>query len=455
MFWWYHPLSTLMPDWRARRGLLPALLFFLFIAPLWGLGFMLWFVISLPLAVLAAVWWCGFTIRKIIQQLRLQPPPRNLPPLLVVGNIMVGGGGKTPLIKMLCRYFPRAVVVVKNYRAPWPWGEQALLLNKKNLPSLLQQGHPIMDEALLHAQDGDVVLCRNRPAALQFIATAQQRAGQKKYDLVIIDDGLQDFSFTPDHAIITFPATYFSGGRATWLLPAGPLRQTWRSAMTNPHRPIAALVVIGDPFDKNNIGQHRMIKKYTQGEERTKHSPLANLFFLQRVYTPSWKKGTRLLAFAGIAQPRAFFTAIERLGGNLVAWRSFPDHHHYSHRQWLGLQRAANRAHARLITTEKDMVRLNPSHGVNDRMNDVMRDGINNPTASLADLAPLAPLTLNMTIKGRPDFIAFLKKRLYNKSQDNKSQGRSALRGAGGRMRKNAGGRASNSSVRYKKKKPA
>ncbi|MCX8515618.1 MAG: hypothetical protein ORN57_01300, partial [Alphaproteobacteria bacterium] len=75
MFWWYHPLSTLMPDWRARRGLLPALLFFLFIAPLWGLGFMLWFVISLPLAVLAAVWWCGFTIRKIIQQLRLQPPP--------------------------------------------------------------------------------------------------------------------------------------------------------------------------------------------------------------------------------------------------------------------------------------------------------------------------------------------------------------------------------------------
>ena len=293
-------------------------------------------------------------------------------PILLIGNIVVGGGGKTPTVAMLRRYFPKAVVLVKNYKGRWPWREAAVLIEKN------KKIDGAMDEALLHAMTGDVVLCKNRPAGLRLIENLRTK---KNYDLVIVDDGFEDYSFIPTLTLLTLQADFGLGNGLP--LPLGPLRQFFSLAMTQGRRTPSAVLLLHD----------KRAKKYAKTSKGTSHkNPPQNkktTFFLQKNYRASFAKGARLIPFAGIARPSAFFAAVKNHGGRVVAAKKFPDHYQFSARDIKKLQLLAKKHQAKLITTEKDLARLPAALG-----NDV--------------------LAMGLSLTCDPKLIAFIKQRLYN-----------------------------------------
>ncbi|MGI9461084.1 MAG: tetraacyldisaccharide 4'-kinase [Alphaproteobacteria bacterium] len=341
MFLWWYPRHLLLPLEKIIFWASLPLLFLL-----------------LPVALL---WQMISFLRKQLQLILYRSSPTKLP-ILLVGNIVVGGGGKTSVVAMLCRYFPRAVVLVKNYKTSWRGKGDAILLekNKKN--------HFLMDEAILHSQYSDVVLCKNRRAGLTLI---EKLRAKKKYNIIIADDGFEDYSFRPTLTLLTLQADFYLGNG--WLLPLGPLRQFLSVALNNQHRPPAGLLLLRDGFYETpslpNIKQP--------------------VFILKKNYHPPFVTGQKLYGFAAIARPDSFFTAIKKHHGHLVGYKKFSDHHYFSKQQLHKLTHLAQHHRAKLITTKKDFVRLPP------------------------DIAKQV-LMMPQTIVAEPKLIAFLKSKLYN-----------------------------------------
>ena len=341
LLWWHHPKNLTTGQ---------QLLFWL-VLPLWCL--LLW-----PLAVLWQIVRLG---RRAMQSIIFHHQPTALP-ILLIGNIVVGGGGKTPVVAMLRRYFPRSVTLVKNYKAHWRWASPAVLIEKNTKLA------GAMDEALIHARSGDVVLCKNRRAGLRLIETLR---ATKKYNLVIADDGFEDYSYRPSMTILTMQADFGLGNGLP--LPLGPLRQLFSPAMSSHPRKPAAWLLLRDKFDLTAT------PKIT-----------APVFFLKKNYLAPFVKGARIIPFAGIARPESFFNGVRQLGAKVVATKKFPDHYQFSTHDIKKLQTLAAKFRAQLITTEKDAVRLPPAIAKNI-------------------------LTLPLRISGDPRLIDFIKKNLYNK----------------------------------------
>jgi tetraacyldisaccharide 4'-kinase len=125
-----------------------------------------------------------------------------------------------------------------------------------------------------------------------------------------------------------------------WLIPAGPLREPFTTALARAD----ALIIIGE--DSQRLAAHASV-------------PVFHAQFLP-VGETSWLHQHHWLAFAGIGRPEKFFTTLRNLGISLVQTRSFPDHHTYSNDDLVELLRTAEAMNARLITTEKDAVKLSP-----------------------------------------------------------------------------------------------
>ncbi len=327
----------------------------------WG-GAPLWLAITLLPAV---VWqWARWARGKWQRSKTPRDAPTDLP-ILLVGNIVVGGGGKTPVVAMLRHYLPNSVVLVKNYKKKWSQkilgAGDACLIEKdtKNID--------VMDEALLHAQGGDVVLCKNRPAGLALI---EQLRAKKKYEIIIADDGFEDYSFQPTLTLLTLQADFYLGNRLP--LPMGPLRQFLCRSLKNRYRPPAAILLLRDKF-------------FTK---KTWNIIATPVFVLQKTYQASFAPAEKLVAFAGIARPDSFFKALEKMRGHVVARKKFSDHADVSPRDITMLKDLAQKNNARLITTEKDMMRL--------------------PEKFARQV-----LTLPLNITADPKLIAFIKQRLY------------------------------------------
>lgn len=355
LLWWHHPKNL-----SAGQKIL-----FWSVLPLWC--FLLW-----PLAVL---WQILRLLRKIFQTIVFRQPVTDLP-ILLVGNIVVGGGGKTPVVAMLHRYFPRSVTLVKNYKAAWRWPSPAVLIEKnKKLAGA-------MDEAQLHALGNrfttpssgasDVVLCKNRRAGLRLIEKLRQ---QKKYELIIADDGFEDYSFRPTITLLTCQADFGLGNGLP--LPLGPLRQLLPLVVNRRTRRPDAWLWLRDKFTAaNNL-------------PTSIANMSAPIFLLKKNYRAPFSKGTRLVPFAGIARPGAFFNGVKKLGGKVVASKKFIDHYQFSDRDIKNLENLATKHHAQLITTQKDFVRLSPDVAKNI-------------------------LTMPLSIDGDPTLIDFIKRKLYN-----------------------------------------
>ena len=233
-------------------------------------------------------------------------------PIICVGNIYLGGTGKTPLcielVKILEKYDKKTAIIKKFYKAHTD--EFKLIESKK------------------------IKLFKNLSRV-----EAIKNAETDKFDCVILDDGYQDSSIIKDLNIICFNGVQLAGNQMT--LPSGPLREPMSSL-----RGCQIVVINGnvnEDFEKKIKTVSKNISIYY-----SQFIPINLNKFI----------GQNLLAFAGIGSPNNFFKLLEKNNLPVVKKISFPDHYNYSIKELKNLVNFSIKNNLKIITTEKDYFRI-------------------------------------------------------------------------------------------------
>ena len=275
--------------------------------------------LSVALAPLGSVWAAGARLRA-----SLGHPARAPLPVVCVGNLVVGGAGKTPVAISLANRLPGAHLIARGHGGS---------LAGPVMVELERHDHrEVGDEALLTARVAPTWVARDRLAGACAAAAQGARC-------VILDDGYQDPSLVKDVSLLVVDGHVGFGSRRC--MPAGPLREPVASGLARAQ----AVVLLGE--DKTGIAK-------TAGE----------IPVLRARLEPETEAGAlaghRVFAFAGIGRPDKFFRLLEALDAQLVERRTFPDHHRYTPAEIGRLIDAADSQSAALMTTTKDFVRLPP-----------------------------------------------------------------------------------------------
>ena len=238
---------------------------------------------------------------------------------ICIGNIFIGGTGKTSLaieINELLRKKFRTVFIKKDYKNQ-------------------------IDEINLLNNKGKIISSSNREEALL-------AASKKKYQVAILDDGLQQKNINYNLRIACFNSEYGLGNEFT--LPAGPLRENL-SVIKN----YDLIFLNGEKNNKKILSKFKSINKDLKIFEG-KYKPL-NLkkFNLKKKY----------LMFCGIGNPHEFEQTLIKYKFNVSKKIIFPDHHKFSNIDLKKLNYNASRGNLTLITTEKDFFRLNKAQRKN------------------------------------------------------------------------------------------
>jgi tetraacyldisaccharide 4'-kinase len=247
-------------------------------------------------------------------------------PVVSVGNLTLGGTGKTPLVIALAEGLKsrgsRPVILSRGYRRQ----NREILIAGSNS---LQAG----DEPCLMAQrlcDVPVVVGGDRYEAGRF--AERQNLG----NLFLLDDGFQHRRLHRDVDIVAVDPVEWSAGEA--LLPTGRWREP-KSAIARAHA-VCVQEITGTELPSFPIPTF-LVKTQVEG-----------LFKNQAPFSETHLKGLAIVAFAGIAKPQRFFETLRSIGINPIRTVAFADHHVYSRRD---LERLGGDV---LITTEKDAIRL-------------------------------------------------------------------------------------------------
>jgi tetraacyldisaccharide 4'-kinase len=294
----------------------------------------------------------------------LAKPYSSSLPVVCVGNLTVGGAGKTPLALMVAR-------LVRNL------GRKPAFLTR-GYGGTIAGPHLVDAERDVSAEVGDEALLLARAAPT--IVSRDRRAGAKAIEglganVIIMDDGFQNPSLVKDFSIIAVDAGAGLGNGLVF--PAGPLRAPLAFQLRRAH----AVVMIGE-------GGKALAKRLG----RQPGLPVVRARLLSSGDT-KWLRGQPLFAFSGIGRPEKFFATLRECGATLTATRTFPDHHAFTEGDALRLIRDAAQAGAALVTTEKDKVRLSAPSG---------------PLAELKALARVLPVDLSFRGDGEEEITALI-----------------------------------------------
>lgn len=286
-------------------------------------------ILSTLLLPLSALYAAGFALDRY-----RTPKQRASLPVISVGNITAGGAGKTPttmaLVALLRELGEVPHIVTRGYGGKQHHAHRVVDSDT---------AEDVGDEAILLARHAPTWVGASRFASAQ----AAHAAGAT---LVIADDALQHHALAHDLSILVVDlASGFGNAR---LLPAGPLRQTLESAYGNAP---TVTVAIGE-----NDPHHLMPKLMVHGDVwRADWQPAVPM---------RWLHEGKWLAFAGIAYPGKFYATLQRFGAAVAETHDFADHHPYTRGELEALAARATQHGARLITTEKDAVRIPAAWGI-------------------------------------------------------------------------------------------
>ncbi|WP_018263112.1 tetraacyldisaccharide 4'-kinase [Methylobacterium sp. WSM2598] len=252
-------------------------------------------------------------------------------PVVCVGNVTLGGAGKTPtalaLAALLRELGARPAFLSRGYGGSLP--------GPLRVDPAAHGAAEVGDEPLLLARAAPTIVARDRPTG----AAACAAAGA---DVIVMDDGLQNPSLRKDWSLAVFDAGVGIGNGLPF--PAGPLRAPLGAQWPL----VSAVLVIGDA---------------AQGRPLLAAAAARGLPALRGRLAPDAAaaaalRGRPVLAFAGIGRPDKFFESLRAVGAELRGTRAFPDHHAYRAGEIAALEREATRRGLTLVTTEKDRVRL-------------------------------------------------------------------------------------------------
>ena len=265
-------------------------------------------------------------------------------PVISVGNLSVGGSGKTPIVAALAR----------------------MLLDMGQRPAILSRGY-----ARRHATDGVVVVSdRNRvlepvensgdepqmlaralPGVPVLVCADRHLAGrlaEKRFDatVMLLDDGFQHLALGRNVDVLVMPASDLDDA----VLPSGRLREPLDAASS------ADCVLVPGSLED--------VSRVAATFDRMPVFRVTNHFGTVQGLDASAPSGTRVVAVAGIARPERFFTTLREQGFEIVRELRFPDHHWFSSDDLDRIRTIAKDASADFVaTTEKDAVRVAPQSG--------------------------------------------------------------------------------------------
>tara|TARA_Y100000996_G_scaffold411412_1_gene395516 strand:- start:766 stop:1695 length:930 start_codon:yes stop_codon:yes gene_type:complete len=233
-------------------------------------------------------------------------------PIICIGNIYIGGTGKTPLSIMLAKDLiergKKPVIIKKFYSSHFD--EHALVKNN-GIPLFLNRKR---SQAIINAENHG-------------------------HELAILDDGFQDHSILKDLNILCFNSNQLIGNEMT--IPSGPLRENLEAVKR------AQIIIING--EKNNFFEEKVCN----------YSDKIKIYYSQ--YVPSnleQFKGKNLYAFAGIGNPNNFFKLLEKHNLKVQKKIEFPDHYEFSKAEIRKMNEECIKNNLELITTEKDYLRI-------------------------------------------------------------------------------------------------
>jgi tetraacyldisaccharide 4'-kinase len=243
-------------------------------------------------------------------------------PVICIGNPTIGGAGKTPtaiaVARLLIGAGQRPAFLTRGYGG------------KLSGPVQVETSHTaadVGDEPLLLARVARTIVARDRVAGAQHAIAAGAT-------VIVMDDGFQNPSLAKDLSILVIDGTRGIGNGK--VVPAGPLRAPLAPQLGRAH----AILVVGDgaAMPTNLPTFHARLEP--------DRAALARL------------ESRRVLAFAGIGDPQKFFATLAAAGINAQIQRGFADHHRYRADEAAALIAEAERHDLALVTTEKDLARL-------------------------------------------------------------------------------------------------
>lgn len=249
-------------------------------------------------------------------------------PVICVGNLNVGGTGKTPVVMALIARLGEGVHVVSR-------GYGGRELGPLRVDERRHKAADVGDEPLLLSAFAPTWVARDRAVGVR----AAEAAGAK---IIVLDDGHQNPSVEKTLSLVVVDAEVGFGNGG--VMPSGPLREPVEAGLAR-----ADLLV--------SIGSEAVQKRFQEIWRARLTVPHATAHLSVLETGMDWA-GLRVLAFAGIGRPEKFFATLRDLGADLVRTQALDDHQILSDTLLKRLEVDAERLSAQLVTTEKDAVRL-------------------------------------------------------------------------------------------------
>lgn len=255
-------------------------------------------------------------------------PFQSTIPVVCVGNLVLGGAGKTPTALTIAKWLSKSGhtphFLSRGYRGH--------LRGLVRVDLFQHTAAEVGDESLLLANVAPTWISKNR----RISARAAIKAGAT---ILVMDDGFQNPGLKKDVSIIVIDSGFGHGnGR---LFPAGPLREKPASGLARAN----AVIIVDDQatnFVLPDTGGLPILKAYLAPTEES-----------------SARLGSgKVIGFCGIGRPEKFFQSLRGLGCDVLETHKFPDHHPYSVEELERLRSNALAIGARLVTTTKDLARI-------------------------------------------------------------------------------------------------
>ncbi len=276
-------------------------------------------------------------------------PQRAPLPVISVGNLGLGGTGKTPvameILDALLKNGRRPALISRGYKGAWE-NRGGVLSDGTSLLGGWKEGGDEPYLVALRLPGCGVLVGKNRISSCL-------RAAAMGFDAVVLDDGFQHRKLHRDLDILLHD-------------PAQKI--VWRESPASAER--ADIVLL--PRDASESAAERIRRAAPRSRFfRMAAVPQGYLQWTEHgwlqgtLLPPEHFRGTPVLAFCGLASPSAFFKTLENLGLRLVKTAVFPDHHDYPIRSWKRLVELCRSVrHEAVVTTEKDAVKLLGRPGV-------------------------------------------------------------------------------------------
>lgn len=317
-----------------------------------------YWIIMIFLKIFSIFYYMGFEIKKLLYRLNVLKPVNFTTKIISIGNLTVGGTGKTPfceeLAKRLIKYGKDVLIVAKGYKR-----------KKINDIDIVSDGNNIFlssknagDEAFLMARNvtkGKLIVGSDKIKAIKF--------GIEKFkpDIVILDDGFQKRYDIPNaDQILLIDATNPFGYKR--IFPAGMLREGLSSLKEADVIVITNVNLIDDPQKIEEIKKIILLKnknaKIFESEYYAKY--FYNITNKEERYNPDSIRGKRIIAFSSIGNPLAFEKMLKKMGARVAVSLRFKDHHFYNEKEISAIFKLSENISTQyIITTEKDEVKIN------------------------------------------------------------------------------------------------